>query len=59
MVLNRRLGDPTRTRTPNLLIRSQLLYPVELWDLASDRGGTGRLGLAGSCKNHPLGSRVY
>ena len=25
-------GDPTRTRTPNLLIRSQLLYPVELWD---------------------------
>ena len=25
-------GDPTRTRTPNLLIRSQLLYPVELWE---------------------------
>ena len=23
-------GDPGRTRTPNLLIRSQLLYPVEL-----------------------------
>ena len=27
-----KFGDPTRTRTPNLLIRSQLLYPVELWD---------------------------
>jgi choline monooxygenase len=25
-------GDPARTRTPNLLIRSQLLYPVELRD---------------------------
>ena len=25
-------GDPGRTRTPNLLIRSQLLYPVELQD---------------------------
>ena len=25
-------GDPSRTRTPNLLIRSQLLYPVELRD---------------------------
>ena len=24
------IGDPSRTRTPNLLIRSQLLYPVEL-----------------------------
>ena len=23
-------GDSGRTRTPNLLIRSQLLYPVEL-----------------------------
>ena len=26
------VGDPARTRTPNLLIRSQLLYPVELRD---------------------------
>ena len=26
------VGDPLRTRTPNLLIRSQLLYPVELRD---------------------------
>ena len=25
-----KLGDSGRTRTPNLLIRSQLLYPVEL-----------------------------
>lgn len=25
-------GDPAGTRTPNLLIRSQLLYPVELRD---------------------------
>lgn len=24
-------GAPRRTRTPNLLIRSQTLYPVELW----------------------------
>ena len=28
----RKNGDPSRTRTPNLLIRSQLLYPVELRD---------------------------
>ena len=27
---NEKDGDPGRTRTPNLLIRSQLLYPVEL-----------------------------
>ena len=26
-------GDPGTTRTPNLLIRSELLYPVELRDL--------------------------
>src|SRR6056297_1226014 len=26
-------GDPGRTRTPNILIRSQVLYPVELRDL--------------------------
>ena len=37
------VGDPARTRTPNLLIRSQLLYPVELRDrlrlrLAGPRG---------------------
>jgi hypothetical protein len=25
--------DPRRSRTPNLLIRSQTLYPIELWDL--------------------------
>ena len=25
-------GDPGRTRTPNILIRSQVLYPVELRD---------------------------
>lgn len=25
-------GDPGRTRTPNNLIRSQVLYPVELRD---------------------------
>ena len=24
-------GAPRRTRTPNLLIRSQTLYPIELW----------------------------
>jgi hypothetical protein len=28
----RRFGGPRRNRTLNLLIRSQLLYPVELWD---------------------------
>ena len=27
------IGDSGRTRTPNLLIRSQLLYPVELRNL--------------------------
>ena len=26
------VGDPGRTRTPNILIRSQVLYPVELRD---------------------------
>ena len=26
------IGDPGRTRTPNILIRSQVLYPVELRD---------------------------
>ena len=25
-------GDPTGTRTPNRLLRRQMLYPVELWD---------------------------
>ena len=25
-------GGPRATRTPNLLIRSQMLYPIELWD---------------------------
>ena len=24
-------GAPKRSRTPNLLIRSQTLYPIELW----------------------------
>ena len=28
-------GDPGRTRTPNILIRSQVLYPVELRDRGS------------------------
>ena len=27
-------GGPRATRTPNLLIRSQMLYPIELWDRA-------------------------
>ncbi len=26
-----RIDAPKRSRTPNLLIRSQTLYPVELW----------------------------
>ena len=28
-----KFGGPRATRTPNLLIRSQMLYPIELWDL--------------------------
>ena len=35
---------PKRSRTPNLLIRSQTLYPVELWahlSNAEDRNRTG------------------
>ena len=28
-------GAPERSRTPNLLIRSQTLYPIELWALFS------------------------
>ena len=31
--LNR--SDPTGTRTPNRLLRRQMLYPVELWDPSS------------------------
>ena len=27
------IGDPRGIQTPNLLIRSQLLYSVELWGL--------------------------
>ena len=37
-------GAPKRSRTPNLLIRSQTLYPVELWAHicnAEDRNRTG------------------
>ena len=30
-VLDRRRGAPRRTRTPSLLVRSQTLYPIELW----------------------------
>jgi hypothetical protein len=31
VALHRLGGTPRRIRTPNLLIRSQMLYPVELW----------------------------
>ena len=34
-----KIGDPGRTRTLNLLIRSQLLYPVELRDRCPDLSG--------------------
>jgi hypothetical protein len=38
-------GAPKRSRTPNLLIRSQTLYPIELWahtlNGAEDRSRTG------------------
>ena len=34
-------GDSGRTRTPNLLIRSQLLYPVELRNQVPALAGTG------------------
>ena len=29
--LDHRRGAPRRTRTPSLLVRSQTLYPIELW----------------------------
>jgi hypothetical protein len=35
----RQNGDSGRTRTPNLLIRSQLLYPVELRNHFGDATG--------------------
>jgi hypothetical protein len=41
-------GDPGRTRTPNILIRSQVLYPVELrdrWPLNCARRGADASGL--------------
>ena len=31
-------GTPRRIRTSNLLIRSQVLYPVELWALCGNGG---------------------
>ena len=35
----RLLGDPVGIRTPNLLIRSQVLYPVELQSrFSAERG---------------------
>jgi hypothetical protein len=36
-----RFGDPGTTRTPNILIRSQVLYPVELRDRDSSDSGSG------------------
>ena len=30
---------PRRTRTPNLLVRSQTLYPIELWAQMAEREG--------------------
>ena len=35
-VTERLVNAPVGTRTPNLLIRSQMLYPVELWALRYD-----------------------
>ena len=35
-----RVGDPGTTRTPNILIRSQVLYPVELRDRDSFDNGS-------------------
>ena len=35
-----RFGDPGTTRTPNILIRSQVLYPVELRDRDSFDSGS-------------------
>ncbi len=48
-----KFGDPLRTRTPNLLIRSQLLYPVELrdrWCLITQQapGGASETALRGA-----------
>ncbi len=34
-------GTPRRTRTPNLLVRSQTLYPIELWARAHSGGEGG------------------
>jgi hypothetical protein len=33
-------GAPKRSRTPNLLIRSQTLYPIELWAQMNAEGRT-------------------
>ena len=38
------LGVPGGTRTPDLLLRRQLLYPVELRALGGDAGNNGRGG---------------
>src|SRR5688500_14886822 len=41
---NQPSSAPMRTRTSNLLIRSQMLYPIELWALAGPHETDGRLG---------------
>jgi hypothetical protein len=44
-------GTPEGTRTPNLLIRSQTLYPIELRVLCAWRGAGGKRGFVGGVKN--------
>ena len=37
LIINLSVSTPMRIRTSNLLIRSQMLYPIELWALDSVR----------------------
>ena len=51
-------GDPGRTRTPNILIRSQVLYPVELRDRSSKQFYCPRKRYARSGGHHQEGACV-
>ena len=55
-----KVGTPKGTRTPNLLVRSQMLYPIELWAHRSRfSGGEGGIRtLGGVFAPHTLSRRT-
>src|SRR5512141_2550601 len=52
-------GAPRRTRTSNLLIRSQMLYPIKLWVRAQPTNERGEVYIPPAVARHTtLGTRV-